>query len=44
MALSEQVSAAVSTLLGTFHIPATETRGWQQALHKQFTVTGVYGY
>lgn len=26
MALSEQVSAAVSTLLGTFHIPATEIK------------------
>lgn len=34
MALSKQVSAAVSTLLGTFLITCTEIRGWQQVLHK----------
>lgn len=44
MALLEQISAAVSALLGTFHIPATEIRGWQQVLYKQFTVSGAYGY
>lgn len=44
MALSEHVSAAVSTLLGKFLIISTEIRGWQQDLHKLFTVTGKYGY
>lgn len=45
MALLEQISASVSTLLGTFHIPDTEIRGWQQMLHGQFTVTYcAYGY
>lgn len=45
MALLEQISVSVSTLLGAFHIPATEIRGWQQVLLKQFTVTYcAYGY
>lgn len=44
MTLLEQISAAVSALLGTFDIPATEIRGWQQVFHKQFTVTDAYGY